>query len=294
MTHPPSREKLQTLRTLPHVLAREIKGQDHALPRIVAALQRGELGLAKPGRPRSSLLLLGPTGVGKTETAKVATDHLFGTGQLFRFDMSEFQKQDSVGLLLGAASGERGHLGAVRDKAHEGAILFDEIEKAHPRVLDLLLQLLDAARITVATSETLDFGGFHLWLTSNIGAAEILGLQHCTEATTERHVLGKAQQALRPELFARIAEKLVFRRLPFEAQREIAEKFLERELAFLRDRGIEVEAGPEILPYLVRIGFHPRLGARPLRDTIESFVGTQVTRMLLDGSTRSLRLLVDY
>ena len=287
MTHPPAPEKIENLKQLPEVLAREIKGQGHALPRIVSALQRGELGLTKRGRPRSSFLLLGPTGVGKTETVVVATDHLFGTGKLFRFDMSEFQNQESVGLLLGARSGERGYLGAVREKASEGSVLFDEVEKAHPRVLDLLLQLLDAARVTVATGETLDMSGFHLWLTSNIGAAEILGLQHSTDATLERHVLAKAQQSLRPEIFARIAEKIVFHRLPFEVQMEIAEKFLERELAFLRERGIEIRSSPDVVPFLVRKGFHPKLGARPMRDAIERLVGEFVSHRLLGPANGS-------
>lgn len=293
MKNPPSPEKLEMLRKLPEVLAAEIKGQDHALPRIVSALQRGELGLTKPGRPRSSFLLLGPTGVGKTESVVVATNHVFGSEKLFRFDMSEFQNQESVGLLLGARLGESGYLGTVRTKAAEGSLLFDEVEKAHPRVLDLLLQLLDAARITVATGETTDFSGFHIWLTTNIGAAEILGLQHSGDSTLERHVLSKAQQSLRPEIFARIAEKIVFRQLPFEVQIEIAAKFLQRELEFLKERGIELEAGPELLPFLVRKGFHPKLGARPLRDTIESFVGAQVSRLLLTHSADGTGLTIN-
>lgn len=292
MKNPPSPEKLELLRKLPEVLAREIKGQDHALPRIVSALQRGELGLTKPGRPRSSFLLLGPTGVGKTESVVVATNHIFGSDKLFRFDMSEFQNQESVGLLLGSKLGESGYLGAVRARAAEGSLLFDEVEKAHPRVLDLLLQLLDAARITVATGEALDFSGFHIWLTSNIGAAEILGLQHSSDSTLERHVLSKAQQALRPEIFARITEKLVFHRLPFEVQIEIAAKFLKQELEFLAERGIELEAAPDVLPFLVRKGFHPKLGARPMRDTVQSHITHLVSKRLLIGAAVHSKLVV--
>ncbi len=125
-------------------------------------------------------------------------------------------------------------LGAVRERAAEGSLLFDEAEKAHPRVLDILLQLLDAARITVATGQTLDFSGFYIWLTSNIGSAELMSLQHSNDATLERHVLTRAQQSLRPEIFARVNEKLVFHRLSYEHQLEIAEKFLAREIEFLR------------------------------------------------------------
>src|ERR1700675_605503 len=190
-------KKIERLQHLDQVLRVEIRGQSQVLPRIISTVKRGELNLTKPGRPRGSFLLLGPTGVGKTETVVVTTTHVFGAGQLFRFDMSEFQTQESLGLLLGAKLGETGHLGAVRERAAEGSLLFDEAEKAHPRVLDILLQLLDAARITMATGQTLDFSGFYVWLTSNIGSAELMTLQHSNEATLERHVLSRAQQALR-------------------------------------------------------------------------------------------------
>src|SRR5580658_196743 len=143
--------KLAKLQKLTTLLPHEIRGQSQVLPRIVSVVQRGEFGLTKPGRPRGSFLLLGPTGVGKTETVVVLTRQIFGMDKLFRFDMSEFQTQESLGLLLGAKLGETGYLGAMRERAAEGSVLFDEAEKAHPRVLDILLQLLDAARITVAT-----------------------------------------------------------------------------------------------------------------------------------------------
>ena len=244
-------------------------------------MQRGELGLTKPGRPRGSFLLLGPTGVGKTETVVVTTNQIFGAGQLFRFDMSEFQTQESLGLLLGARLGEVGYLGAVRERAAEGSLLFDEAEKAHPRVLDILLQLLDAARITVATGQTLDFSGFYIWLTSNIGSAELMSLQHSNDATLERHVLTRAQQSLRPEIFARVNEKLVFHRLSYEHQLEIAEKFLAREIEFLAARGHKLELDKTVLPFLVRKGFHPKLGARPMRDAVEKLVGDATAECLL-------------
>lgn len=276
--------RTQRLKSLDAVLADAIRGQAHALPRIASALKRGELGLSKPSRPRSSFLLLGPTGVGKTETVVVATRHLFGERtSLFRFDMSEFQTQESLGLLLGARLGEQGYLGMVSERAKEGSLLFDEVEKAHPRVLDVLLQLLDAARVTVATGTVLDFAGFHVWLTSNVGAADLLGVQHSSEATLERHVLTKAQQTFRPEIFARIAEKIVFHRLGFEVQLEIARGQLEREVEFLATQGYRIEVESAVLPFLVRKGFHPRLGARPMRDTIERLVGDAVAERVLEG-----------
>jgi ATP-dependent Clp protease ATP-binding subunit ClpB len=272
--------KLQHLNAL---LPHEIRGQSHALPRITSAIQRGELGLTKPSRPRGSFLLLGPTGVGKTETVVVTTNQIFGPEKLFRFDMSEFQNQEALGLLLGARLGEVGYLGGVRERAAEGSLLFDEAEKAHPRVLDILLQLLDAARITVATGQTLDFSGYYIWLTSNIGSAELMSLQHSNDTTLERHVLTRAQQTLRPEIFARVNEKLVFHRLSYEHQLEIAAKFLEKEISFLTGRGCNIRVAESVLAFVVRKGFHPKLGARPMRDAVEKLVGDAVSECLLQG-----------
>jgi ATP-dependent Clp protease ATP-binding subunit ClpA len=286
-------QKLERLRKVEGVLRKEIRGQNQILPRVVSVVQRGELSLTKPARPRGSFLLLGPTGVGKTETVVVLTNQIFGAEKLFRFDMSEFQTQESLGLLLGARLGEAGYLGAVRERAAEGSLLFDESEKAHPRVLDILLQLLDAARITVATGKTLDFSGFYVWLTSNIGSAELMSLQHSNDATLERHVLSRAQQALRPEIFARITEKLVFNRLGYEHQLEIAEKFLSREIEFLAARGHTLELDEMVLPFLVRKGFHPKLGARPMRDAAEKLVGDALAEHLLAGKNSGGRLQVD-
>jgi ATP-dependent Clp protease ATP-binding subunit ClpB len=285
--------KLERLRKVDGVLRTEIRGQNQVLPRVVSVVQRGELSLTKPARPRGSFLLLGPTGVGKTETVVVLTNQIFGADKLFRFDMSEFQTQESLGLLLGARLGEKGYLGAVRERAAEGSLLFDEAEKAHPRVLDILLQLLDAARITIATGQTLDFSGFYVWLTSNIGSAELMTLQHSNDATLERHVLSRAQQALRPEIFARITEKLVFGRLSYEHQLEIAEKFLAREIEFFAARGHKLELDKAVLPFLVRKGFHPKLGARPMRDAVEKLVGDALAGHLLAGRNSGGTLQVD-
>jgi ATP-dependent Clp protease ATP-binding subunit ClpB len=286
-------EKIGRLRNLAKILHTEIRGQNQVLPRVVSVVQRGEFGLTKPGRPRGSFLLLGPTGVGKTETVVVLTRQIFGAEKLFRFDMSEFQTQESLGLLLGAKLGETGYLGAMRERAAEGSLLFDEAEKAHPRVLDIMLQLLDAARITVATGQTLDFSGFYVWLTSNIGSAELMSLQHSNDATLERHVLSRAQQTLRPEIFARINEKLVFNRLSYEHQLEIAEKFLSREVEFLTSRGHKLELDKTVLPFLVRKGFHPKLGARPMRDATEKLVGDAVAGALLQNGRAEGRLMAD-
>jgi ATP-dependent Clp protease ATP-binding subunit ClpB len=150
-------------------------------------------------------------------------------------------------------------------------------------VLDVFLQILDAARVTMASGDTLDFSGYYIVLTSNIGAAEILHVQHSAQATMERHVLTRAQQSLRPEMFARITEKLVFNRLTYDNQLEIASLLLANELKFLRQKGITLELTPAVLPFLVRRGYHPRLGARPMRDAVEKLLGDAVAECLLSG-----------
>jgi len=286
-------EKTECLRHLAQSLQAEIRGQPHIIPRVVSVLQRGELGLSKAGRPRGSFLFLGPTGVGKTELTQVFTGKLFGMDRLVRFDMSEFQTQESLGLLLGSRPGESGFLGAAYDRTKTGTLLFDEVEKAHPRIMDVFLQMLDAARVTIATGETLDLSGFYIVMTSNIGSAELMTLQHSAESTLERHVLSRAQQSLRPEIFARIGEKLVFNRLSYEHQLEIAAKFLAKEMQFLSGRGCILRVDESVLPFLVRKGFHPKLGARPMRDTAEKLVGDAVAGALLAKGQANGCLLAD-
>jgi ATP-dependent Clp protease ATP-binding subunit ClpA len=288
-----SADRLEVLRQLQPYLGDRIRGQNHVNPPVVSALHRGELGLTTPNRPRGSFLFLGPTGVGKTELSLAFTDYLLGKDKLFRFDMSEYQTQESLGVLLGGRIGEIGLLGMAVARSATGTLLFDEIEKAHPRVLDVFLQVLDAARVTMASGETLDLSGFYVVFTSNIAAAEIINLQHSSFATMERHVLAKAQRRLRPELYARISEKLVFNRLSYDVQMEIAHLHIARELFFLRDRGFDLTVGQAVVSFLMQRGFHPRLGARPLRDTIEKYLRGAVANALLTGvSSRRLEFIV--
>jgi ATP-dependent Clp protease ATP-binding subunit ClpA len=156
-----------------------------------------------------------------------------------------------------------------------------------------MLQLLDAARLTLATGETLDFSGFYVSMTSNLGSAELLMLQHSSEATLERHVLTRAEQTLRPEMFARIDEKLVFHRLSYDHQLEITDKFLSREVDFLRAQGHELEVTRPVLPLLVRKGFHPKLGMRPMRHAVEKMVGDAIAYHILNGGNGHGHLVVD-
>ena len=168
-----------------------------------------------------------------------------------------------------------------------------KLKRLIPRVLDVFLQILDAGRVTMASGETLDVSGFYVVFTSNLASSELMTLQHSSFTTMERHVLTRAQQSLRPELYARINEKLVFNRLTYETQLEIAQMLLDAELHFLRGKGCELVAAIAVLPFLVRHGFHARLGARPMRDTVEKFVGDAVALDLLAGGRASGELVVN-
>ncbi|MEO6876094.1 MAG: AAA family ATPase, partial [Opitutaceae bacterium] len=194
-------------------LGAQIKGQDHVLERICSVLTRGELGFAHPGRPKGSFLFVGPTGVGKTEITYVFTDYLFAGEKPLRFDMSEYQLQKSVDKLIGENSSDRGLLGRALRGSFHGTLLFDEVEKAHPLVLDLFLQILEDARITLATGETLDLRSFYIVCTSNIGSAETMRMESAPFASVERTVLMRVRDQLRPELVGRVSEILVFARL---------------------------------------------------------------------------------
>jgi ATP-dependent Clp protease ATP-binding subunit ClpA len=145
----------------------------------------------------------------------------------------------------------------------------------------------------VASGETLDLSGFYIVFTSNIAAAEIINLQHSSFATMERHVLAKAQRSLRPELYARITEKLVFNRLNYDVQMEIARLHVAREISFLREKGFDLTLGHSVVSFLIQRGFHPRLGARPLRDTIEKHLrGAVADAILAAASSRKLEFVV--
>ncbi|MEI6715922.1 MAG: AAA family ATPase [Verrucomicrobiota bacterium] len=275
---------LTRLSSLENYIRSTILGQEHVLSRITSALLRGELGLRKINRPRASFLLLGPTGVGKTEITVAFTHYLYGPERLFRFDMSEYQTMESLSHLLGTLNTE-GSLAKVCDNHNKGTLLFDEIEKAHPRILDIFLQILDAARVTTASGKTLYLSGFTIVFTSNIASAELLDLQHSTFATMERHVLTRAQQQMRPELYARINEKLVFQKLSYEVLLEIAQQLLTQELAFLATKGHILTPTGRTLNFLVKHGYHPRLGARPMRDAVERLLGEAIVSSLLSGGT---------
>jgi ATP-dependent Clp protease ATP-binding subunit ClpA len=286
-------ELLDRLRGLRPHLATKIRGQEHILDRAVSVFTRGELGFAHPRRPRGSFLLVGPTGVGKTETTNVFTNYLFTGAVPIRFDMSEYQNQVAVEKLIGENRNDPGLLGRALRRVDRGTLLFDEIEKAHPLVLDLFLQMLEDARITLATGEVLDLRPFYITYTSNIGSEETIRMESAPFASIERTVLMRVRERLRPELLGRINEILVFARLGYSVQREICENLISHEVARFAALGYHVEAGTDIVEFLVRQGYHRSLGARPMRGAVERFIQDAVASGVIEKGASRGRLVVD-
>lgn len=283
-------QRFDALRDLAARLKKRLRGQDVAIDRIVERLQHGELGLTSSGRPKASFLFLGPTGVGKTELTLRFTEELLGPGRVVRLDMSEYQTADRLALLLGDMN-EAGRIAEGFDVCQgRGTLLLDEIEKAHPRVLDVLLQLLDAARLTVGGNRVLDFSAWYIVLTSNIGAQRILTLRKSKYETMERLVRQEAQRELRPELFARLTLTVVFNRLDYDVQCGIAADMVAKECAALSERGFALHIEPGVSDIVIQQGYHERLGARPMRDATELLVRNALAEQLLRGATGTGRL----
>ena len=278
---------------LPARLKARLRGQDVAIDRVCERVQHGELGLAHAGRPRASFLFLGPTGVGKTELTLQFTAEVTGPGRIVRLDMSEYQTAERLALLLGDAT-IPGRIAEGFDRCEgRGTLLFDEIEKAHPRVLDVLLQILDAARATTGRNRELDFSDWYVVLTSNIGAQRIMALRKSKFETMERLVRQEAQRELRPEIFARINAVVVFNKLDFDTQRVIARDMIEAECASQATRGCAVEHHDSVSEVVIQRGFNDRLGARPMRDATELLVRNAIAADLLAGGTGNGHLRPD-
>jgi ATP-dependent Clp protease ATP-binding subunit ClpB len=280
----------EKLRTLPTRLKAMLTGQDMAIDLVAERLQHGELGLTTPGRPKASFMFLGPTGVGKTELTLRFTEDLIGPDRVVRLDMSEYQTADRLALLLGTAE-EPGRIAEGFDACGgRGTLLFDEIEKAHPRVLDVLLQLLDAARLTTGRNRVLDFSEWYVVLTSNIGAQRIMTLRKSKYETMERLVRQDAQRELRPEIFARITVTVVFNKLDYDAQCAIAGGMIEKECGALSARGFAISPDRAVSEVVIQRGYHERLGARPMRDATELLVRNALAQELLRGGSGAGRL----
>jgi len=199
---------------------------------------------------------------------------------MFRFDMSEFLHLDSVKLFIGDERGNPGRLGKVLSESESGVLLFDEIEKAHRLVWDLFLQMLDAARITLANQQTYDLSKFYIVCTSNIGSHQLLRPTRLPFTTLERAVLSELHKFFRPELIGRFDEKIVLRPLSPETQREISVLVISEELERFKKQGFDLVLSGSAFEFLIRRGIHKTLGARPMKKTVQKFMGDAIRESL--------------
>ena len=295
-------EERRRLLELEQQLHGRIVGQEEAVTAVAEAVRRSRAGLGDPQRPIGSFLFLGPTGVGKTELARALADILFGSEDLMvRFDMSEFQERHTVSRLVGAPPGYVGYeeAGQLTERVRRrpySVLLFDEIEKAHPDVFNILLQILDDGRLTDAQGRTVDFKNTVVIMTSNLGADRIQ--QHARQRESFEQLKSDLMQILRhsfrPEFINRIDEIIVFRALSSEQLVEITKLLLDRLARRLRAQQIDVVFTDDAVELLAREGFEPEFGARPLRRTIHRLVENELSRLVLGGGVEpGDRVIVD-
>ena len=299
----------QRLLRMEEKLHERVVGQDEAVQAVARAIRRGRVGLKDPKRPTGSFLFLGPTGVGKTELCKSLAEAMFGDETaMVRIDMSEYMERHTVSRLIGSPPGYVGHEegGQLTEKVRRkpySVILFDEIEKAHEDVWNVLLQILDDGRITDSQGRTVDFKNAVIVMTSNIGAKRLtaaggrLGFSAGTEDVSKdaecqfrearEAVLGELRQTFRPEFLNRIDDIIVFRALTEEDIREVARRMLGAVSARMEAMGVRLDASEEAVAELARKGFDPKYGARPLRRAIQSRVEDAVAEKLLDGTLKA-------
>jgi ATP-dependent Clp protease ATP-binding subunit ClpC len=285
-------EERDRLLALEDDLHKRVIGQEDAVTAVAEAVRRSRAGLADPNRPIGSFLFLGPTGVGKTELAKALAEAVFGDeGRMVRFDMSEFQEKHTVSRLVGAPPGYVGYeeAGQLTDKVRRqpySVILFDEIEKAHPDVFNVLLQLLDDGRVTDAQGRTVDFKNTIVILTSNIGSDLILDAPDGDVEKITPELMELLRTRFRPEFLNRIDETIVFHRLAKEQLRQIVELILNGTRRLLHAQDVELDVTTAAEDWLAEEGFDPKFGARPLRRTVQRQLDNKLSGMLLKGTVK--------
>jgi ATP-dependent Clp protease ATP-binding subunit ClpB len=287
--------EMQKLLRLPEELHRRVVGQDEAVRAVADAVVRARAGIKDPKRPIGSFLFLGPTGVGKTELARTLAASLFDDeDNMVRLDMSEYMEKHTVARLIGAPPGyvgyeEGGQLTeAVRRKPYS-VVLLDEIEKAHPDVFNVLLQVLDDGRLTDGQGRTVNFRNTVIIMTSNIGSQLILELRGTDERSYQRmreQVLEALRRHFRPEFLNRVDEVVVFRALTEAELGKIVEIQLDGLRRRLAERRVTLDLTPAAQAYLARVGYDPVFGARPLKRAIQREVETPVARLIVAGKLR--------
>jgi ATP-dependent Clp protease ATP-binding subunit ClpB len=283
------------------VLHNRVVGQDEAVNLVSDAIRRSRAGLADPNKPLGSFLFLGPTGVGKTELCKALAGFLFDSeDHLVRIDMSEFMEKHSVSRLVGAPPGyvgyeEGGYLTeAVRRKPYS-VILLDEVEKAHPDVFNILLQVLDDGRLTDGQGRTVDFKNTVIVMTSNLGSHEIQRLAGKDSSIIKEAVMAEVRTHFRPEFINRLDELVVFHALSDKHIAGIARIQLERLTKRLAERDIGLEVTETALDEIALVGFDPLYGARPLKRAIQQHIENPLARQVLEGNIMPGQLVtVDF
>jgi len=287
-------------------LHERVIGQDEAVAAVAEAVRRSRAGLGDPQRPVGSFLFLGPTGVGKTELARALAEALFGgDSKLMRLDMSEFSERHTVSRLVGAPPGyvgyeEAGQLTEAVRRRPYSVVLLDEIEKAHPDVFNILLQILDDGRLTDSQGRTVDFKNTILIMTSNLGsdlvtrrgaalgfAGDQASAENSQERALQEQLLRRLRESFRPEFLNRIDEIIIFRELDQTELRQITELLLEDTRRRLHAQHVTVRFTPAAVDWIAEHGFQPEFGARPMRRTIQREVDNQLSRMLLEGQVTS-------
>jgi ATP-dependent Clp protease ATP-binding subunit ClpB len=270
-------------------LGRRVVGQPEALEAVSNAVRRARAGLQDPSRPIGSFIFLGPTGVGKTETARALAEYLFDDEQaMVRIDMSEFMEKHAVSRLVGAPPGYVGYdqggtlTEAVRRRPFS-VVLFDEIEKAHPDVFNIFLQILDDGRLTDGQGRTVDFRNAVLIMTSNIGSEHIIDLDISEEGEMRRRVMTALRSHFKPEFLNRIDDVVIYHALGQEQIGRILEIQLEHLRDRLAERRLTLELSDDAIEFLARRGYDPQYGARPLKRLLQREVQDPLAMKILEG-----------
>jgi ATP-dependent Clp protease ATP-binding subunit ClpB len=271
-------------------LGQRVIGQKHAIAAVSKAVRRARAGLQDPNRPLGSFLFLGPTGVGKTELTKALAEFLFDDDSaMVRIDMSEFMEKHAVARLIGAPPGYVGYeeggvlTEAVRRRPYQ-VVLFDEVEKAHPDVFNVLLQVLDDGRLTDGQGRVVDFRNTLIILTSNLGSQYLASLPDGADvASVEKEVMDVVRAHFRPEFLNRLDEIILFHRLGQEHMGAIVQIQVGRVQKLLADRKIKLELTDAALRWLGRVGYDPVYGARPLKRAVQRYLQDPLAEMLLAG-----------
>ena len=298
-----SKNENDKLKNLENKLHERVIGQNEAVEAVAKAIRRGRVGLKDPNRPIGSFLFLGPTGVGKTELSKAVAESLFGGEKdLIRIDMSEYMESHSVSKLIGSPPGyvgfeEGGQLTEKIRRKPYAVILLDEIEKAHPDVMNILLQILDDGRLTDSNGRTVDFKNTVIIMTSNIGARLItekknLGFSKAQEDSekdyenTKKDVMAELKKEFRPEFINRIDEIIVFHKLNDDEIKQIIDLMLKQVQNRLKEQKIELKIDNSVKELIAKQGINKSFGARPLRRTIQNLVEDSLAEAILDGKAK--------